>query len=58
MRRCGLLRMQRRGRDCGYARTEGYGMEQKGYEGNAVAPLAFPDGEIAVREFLRSGGLR
>jgi hypothetical protein len=47
--------MQRRGRDCGYARTEGYGMEQKGYEGNAVAPLTFPDCEVAVGELVRSG---
>ncbi|MGF1568674.1 MAG: Uma2 family endonuclease [Nodosilinea sp.] len=32
----------------------GYGMEQKLYEQETIAPLAFPDGEIAVREFLRS----
>jgi Uma2 family endonuclease len=36
----------------------GYGMEQKLYEGDAIAPLAFPDCEIAVREFLRSGEQR
>ena len=33
----------------------GYGMEQKLYEGDTVTPLAFPDCEIAVQEFLRSG---
>ena len=36
----------------------GYGMEQKLYEGDAVTPLAFPNCEIAVREFLRSGEQR
>jgi Uma2 family endonuclease len=35
--------------------AEGYGMEQKFYEGDTVTPLAFPDCEIAVQEFLRSG---
>ena len=34
----------------------GYGMEQTLYEGDTVAPLAFPDCEIALREFWRSGG--
>ncbi|MGB3200311.1 MAG: Uma2 family endonuclease [Nodosilinea sp.] len=34
----------------------GYGMEQKLYGGDAIAPLAFPGCEIAVREFLRSAG--
>ena len=38
--------------------AEGYGMEQKLYEGDAIAPLAFPNCDIAVREFLRSGGPR
>jgi Uma2 family endonuclease len=38
--------------------AEGYGMEQKFYEGDAVTPLAFPNCEIAVREFLRSGEQR
>jgi len=33
-------------------------MEQKLYEQDTVAPLAFPDCEVAVREFLRSGGQR
>ncbi len=33
-------------------------MEQKLYEGDAIAPLAFPDCEIAVRELVRSGGQR
>ena len=33
-------------------------MEQKLYEGDAIAPLAFPNCEIAVREFLRSGEQR
>lgn len=31
-------------------------MEQKLYEGDAIAPLAFPDREITVRELMRSGG--
>jgi hypothetical protein len=30
-------------------------MEQKLYEQDTITPLTFPDGEIAVREFLRSG---
>jgi Uma2 family endonuclease len=34
--------------------AEGYGMEQKLYEGDAIAPLTFPDCEITVGEFLRS----
>jgi hypothetical protein len=29
-------------------------MEQKLYEGDAIAPLTFPDCEITVGEFLRS----
>jgi Uma2 family endonuclease len=33
----------------------GYGMEQKLYEGDAIAPLAFPDCAVVVGEFLRSG---
>jgi len=33
----------------------GYGVEQKLYEGDAIAPLAFPDCEVAVQDFLRSG---
>jgi len=32
----------------------GYGMEQTLYEQDTIAPLAFPDCEIAVGEFLRS----
>ena len=39
-------------------RSRGYGMEQKLYEGDAIAPLAFPDCEIVVRELVRSGGQR
>lgn len=35
--------------------TEGYRTEQKLYEGDNVAPLAFSDCEMAVRELVRSG---
>ncbi|KAB1990367.1 Uma2 family endonuclease, partial [Haemophilus parainfluenzae] len=36
----------------------GYGVKQKLYEGDCIAPLAFPDCEIAVRELMRSGEQR
>jgi len=38
--------------------AEGYRTEQTLYKGGRVAPLAFPDCEVAVREFLRSGESR
>ena len=33
-------------------------MDQKLGEGDAITPLAFPDCEVVVGEFLRSGGQR
>ena len=38
----------------GFCACWGYGIEQKPYEQDTIAPLAFPDCKIAVREFLRS----
>jgi hypothetical protein len=38
--------------------AEGYGMEQTLYEQDTITPLVFLDCEIAVRDFLRSGGQR
>ena len=39
-----------------FPKSGGIGMDQKIYEGDAIASLTFPDCEIAVRFFLRSGG--
>jgi Uma2 family endonuclease len=38
--------------------AEGYRIEQKLYEGETIASLAFSDCEIAVRDFVRSGEQR
>ncbi len=38
--------------------AEGYGVEQKLYGSDTIAPLAFPDCEMAVGEFLQSGSQR
>jgi Uma2 family endonuclease len=38
--------------------TTGYGLQQTLSEQDTIAPLAFPDCEVAIREFLRSGEQR
>jgi Uma2 family endonuclease len=38
--------------------TTGYGVQQTLSEQDTIAPLAFPDCEVAIREFVRSGEQR